>query len=72
MRQADEIVVVGWSLAGEERADALLSNTQRMRSTFGPPVVPSQLLLEWVADWIEHGGQLLGKPTKFEARDGRF
>ncbi len=25
-----------------------------------------------VADWITRGGALLGKPTKFEARDGKF
>ncbi len=29
-------------------------------------------MLDWVADWVEHGGPLLGKPTKFEARDGKF
>jgi len=27
---------------------------------------------EWVADWVERGGPVLGKPTRFEARDGRF
>jgi hypothetical protein len=25
-----------------------------------------------VADWVDHGGALLGKPTKFETRDGNF
>jgi hypothetical protein len=34
--------------------------------------VPLDQMREWIADWIEAGGPLLGKPTKFEARDGRF
>ena len=58
--------------AGNENADALLSNTERMRSTFAPPEVSLEQMLEWVADWVERGGPVLGKPTRFEARDGRF
>ena len=57
---------------GTERADALLSNTSRMRETFAPPEVSTDQMREWVAQWIEEGGPLLGKATKFEARDGRF
>jgi nucleoside-diphosphate-sugar epimerase len=58
--------------AGSERADALLSNTSRMREMFGAPEVSHDQMREWVAQWIEEGGPLLGKATKFEARDGRF
>ena len=58
--------------AGSENADALLSNTERMRSVFGPPEISLERMLEWVADWVERGGPVLGKPTRFEARDGRF
>ena len=58
--------------AGSENADALLSNTDRMRSTFAPPEVSLEQMLEWAADWVERGGPVLGKPTRFEARDGRF
>jgi len=57
---------------GAERPDALLSNTARMRSLFPPPEVTLDQMREWIADWIERGGPLLGKPTKFEARDGKF
>jgi nucleoside-diphosphate-sugar epimerase len=57
---------------GTERADALLSNTWRMRETFAGPEVSLDQMREWVAEWIEEGGPLLGKATKFEARDGRF
>ena len=57
---------------GTESADALLSNTSRMRETFAAPEVSLDQMREWVAQWIEDGGSLLGKATKFEARDGRF
>jgi nucleoside-diphosphate-sugar epimerase len=57
---------------GSERADALLSNTSRLQSSFAPPSVGLDELRGWVADWVERGGPLLGKPTKFETRDGKF
>jgi nucleoside-diphosphate-sugar epimerase len=58
--------------SGTERGDALLSNTSRMARAFAPPSVSIEHMREWIADWVEHGGPLLGKPTKFETRDGRF
>jgi hypothetical protein len=57
---------------GEERATALLSNTHRQQQLFGYPRVPTGRLMEWVADWLQSGGRLLGKPTGFQNRDGRF
>jgi nucleoside-diphosphate-sugar epimerase len=57
---------------GSERADALLSNTSVLRSSFAPPSVSLEELRRRVSDWVERGGPLLGKPTKFETRDGRF
>jgi hypothetical protein len=59
-------------LAGEEAADALLSNAARAFALFGYPRVPLAVMVEWVADWVARGGRALGKPTKFEVRDGRF
>ena len=59
-------------LTGTERRDALLSDTTRMRSLFAAPEVSAEQMFEWVADWVEDGGALLGKPTRFEARDGKF
>jgi len=58
--------------SGTERPDALLSNTSRMQKLFAPPEVTLEQMREWIAEWIERGGPLLGKPTKFEARDGKF
>jgi nucleoside-diphosphate-sugar epimerase len=59
-------------IAGAEAPDALLSNAERMTATLGAPAVPAAWLVRWTADWVRAGGPLLGKPTKFEARDGRF
>jgi nucleoside-diphosphate-sugar epimerase len=59
-------------IEGEEASDALLSDTTRAQSLFGPPSVDTDTLIEWVADWVRRGERLLGRPTKFEVRDGRF
>ncbi|MFL5614625.1 MAG: NAD-dependent epimerase/dehydratase family protein [Gemmatimonadaceae bacterium] len=59
-------------LKGKQRADALLSNTDRMRSTFAPPEVRLETMIEWVADWIRSDHHMLGKPTHFEERAGKF
>jgi nucleoside-diphosphate-sugar epimerase len=57
---------------GEEAPDALLSNGSRMRELLPDPLLPLDTLLDWVADWVARDGRLLGKPTAFEKRDGRF
>ncbi len=57
---------------GAEAPDALLSNTDRMRSLLGEPETSLDTMLDWVADWVKTGRPLLGKATHFEARDGKF
>ena len=57
---------------GAEGSDALLSNGARMHETLDHALLPLDTLLDWVADWLRRGGRLLGKPTNFERRDGRF
>ena len=59
-------------LAGTEGPRALLSDSTLSRSLLGEPEVPASQLLEWVADWVEHDGSYLGKPTKYEVADGKF
>ena len=59
-------------LVGREADDALLSDSARMRTVLDDALMPLDTLLDWVADWVARGGRLLGKPTKFERRDGRF
>ncbi len=58
--------------SGVERPEALLSNTARMRSMFAAPETSVDTMIDLVADWVENDGPLLGKPTKFEVRDGKF
>lgn len=57
---------------GSEAGDALLSNTARAQSLWGPPSVSASRLIAWVADWVMHGGVTLGRPTHFEQREGSF
>jgi nucleoside-diphosphate-sugar epimerase len=51
---------------------ALLGDPSLCVSLLGPPEVPLARLVGWVAAWVERGGRSLGKPTHFEATDGRF
>jgi nucleoside-diphosphate-sugar epimerase len=57
---------------GTEANDALLSNGQLGHELFGYPTVPVARMLKWIAEWTVRGGRSLGKPTKFETRDGKF
>jgi len=58
--------------SGSEGPDALLSNGSLGHQLFGYPRVSIGQLCEWIADWLQRGGELLGKPTKFQVRDGNF
>jgi nucleoside-diphosphate-sugar epimerase len=55
-----------------EAPDALLSNARRSVQLLGAPEVDLEAMLQWTAAWLRRGGRELGKPTHFEARDGRF
>ncbi|HEY0777797.1 MAG TPA: hypothetical protein VGD56_07500 [Gemmatirosa sp.] len=59
-------------LVGSAASDALLSDTSLAQRLFGAPSVPTPTLVDWVAEWLKAGGPTLGKPTKFEVRDGRY
>ncbi len=59
-------------LVGSEAPNALLNNAGLAHKLFGRPRIPAGQIIEWVADWVRRGGPTLGKPTKFQARDGRF
>jgi nucleoside-diphosphate-sugar epimerase len=57
---------------GAEAPEALLVSGQLSHRLFGYPRVGAQQLIHWTADWITQGGAVLGKPTHFETRDGKF
>lgn len=59
-------------LVGEEAKTALLSNSGLAFGLFGKPRVPIQKAIEWTARWMEEDRKLLGKPTHFEVRDGKY
>lgn len=60
------------TFVGSPADDALLSNSQPAVELFGPPRVPAAELIPAIAAWIRRGGARLGKPTKFQSRDGKF
>ncbi len=59
-------------ITGTEAATAWLVDPLRAWELFGAPMVPLEKMVDWVADWIARDMPDLGKPTHFEARDGRY
>jgi len=56
----------------QESPTAWLEDTTQSRSLLGPPRVPIDAMIDWVADWVRRGGPSLNKPTHFSARDGKY
>ncbi len=59
-------------VVGKEQPSALLNDSSMSFKMFSLPRVTAEQLITWVAQWIMQGGSSLGKPTHFEARDGKF
>lgn len=59
-------------ITGSESETALLSDASKAFEHLGPPPTPIDTVIRWTADWIRRGGELLGKPTHFEVRDGSY
>lgn len=57
---------------GHEAPTAWLNNATLAHRLFGPPQIPEETLIEWVAHWLLQDLPTLDKPTHFEVRDGRF
>jgi len=60
------------TFTGEEAGTALLSNAAQCHRLFGYPQASLETLVEWVAQWVMAGGELLGKPTHYATRNGRY
>ncbi len=58
--------------AGAETTTALLVNAARLCAALGPPRIRIETMLRWTASWVKHGGRDLGRPTRFEVRDGNY
>ncbi len=57
---------------GTEAGSAWLSDASESMRLFGPPTVSVAQMMETIAAHVQAGGKLLGKPTHFETRDGKF
>jgi nucleoside-diphosphate-sugar epimerase len=59
-------------IVGSEEPTAWLTDTSQAVKLFGLPIVDTAQLLGWTADWVARSMPSLGKPTKYEVRDGRY
>jgi nucleoside-diphosphate-sugar epimerase len=59
-------------IVGKEEPTAWLTNTSQAVKLFGLPIVDTVQLIAWTADWVARSMPSLGKPTKYEVRDGRY
>jgi len=60
------------SFRGSEASEAFLSNAQAAHRHFGKARVSAVQMVEWIAAWVQAGGEHLDKPTQFEVRDGSY
>ena len=51
---------------------ALINNASKMCDIFGYPTVSIGQMIRWQAEWLMQGGRILGKPTHFEQRKGKY
>ena len=59
-------------IVGQEQPTAWLTNTRQAVKLFGLPTVDTAQLIKWTAGWVARDMPSLGKPTKYEVRDGRY
>ena len=59
-------------IVGSEEPTAWLTDTSQATKLFGRPIVDTERLIAWTADWVARSMPSLGKPTKYEVRDGRY
>jgi nucleoside-diphosphate-sugar epimerase len=59
-------------IVGTEEPTAWLTDTSQAVKLFDLPVVDTRQLIAWTADWVARSMPNLGKPTKYEVRDGRY
>jgi nucleoside-diphosphate-sugar epimerase len=57
---------------GTEAPTAWLADASESIRLFGPPTTSVATMMDLITAHIQAGGRLLGKPTHFEARDGKF
>jgi len=60
------------TFVNSEAPTALLNDAARSFEIFGKPKTPVNQIIKWIAQWISEDRELLGKPTHFEVRDGKY
>jgi len=58
--------------AGQEGSTAYLNNGSEGHRLLGNVSVDAETMIRWTADWVQRGGESLGKPTHFQVRSGKF
>ena len=56
----------------EAAKTALLNNAEQAFQFFGRPKVSTRQIILWIADWLKEEREILGKPTHYEVRDGKY
>lgn len=59
-------------VSGKEAHDALIVNIDALHAALPDEAMPLGMLLDWCAAWVQRGGRLLGKPTRFDVRSGSY
>jgi len=57
---------------GTPQPTAWVTDTRRALALFGQPVVDTERMIAWTADWVARAMPSFNKPTKFEVADGRY
>lgn len=63
---------VSVTFVNKEASTALLNNPEHAFELFGQPKVPVNQVIKWIAGWLSEERTILGKPTHFEVRDGKY
>lgn len=59
-------------IEGEEADTALLNNAAKSFQLFGYPRVSLMQMIDWIAEWLQQGGEVWNKPTHFQERKGNY
>lgn len=57
---------------GEETGTAYVMDGSQLQAEFGYPRTTVPQMMDTVAEWVESAKPLIGKPTKFQQRNGAF
>lgn len=60
------------NIVGVEAENALISNCAKAFKTFGYPKVSLLEMIDWIAEWVNQGGETWNKPTHFQEREGKY